>query len=90
LNVKYGPNGIGKSTLAKAIAFNAEANAPKLDQLRQFKSRSNPTVANGPSVSGAESLKTISIFGEEYVSQFVFQRDENSLLPCEISNNPLE
>ncbi len=76
LNVKYGPNGIGKSTLAKAIAFNAEANAPKLDQLRQFKSRSNPTVANGPSVSGAESLKTISIFGEEYVSQFVFQRDE--------------
>jgi len=76
LNVKFGPNGIGKSTLAKAIAFSSEESPSKLEQLRQFKSRSSPTPENGPSVVGAECIKTVSIFGEEYVSQFVFQRDE--------------
>jgi len=76
LNIKYGPNGIGKSTLAKAIAFRVEDGGAKLKQLQPFKYRGDPTPEKQPSVSGADDITSVAIFGEEYVNQFVFQRDE--------------
>ena len=74
LNIKYGPNGLGKSTIAKALLSKALDDG-SLTGLLPFKYRSNPD-GHQPSVTGAESLAPVLIFDENYVSQFVFQRDE--------------
>lgn len=74
LNIKYGPNGTGKSTIARALALNSEDDG-SIEELTPFIHRS---VEDGPrpSIVGAESIRSAMIFNEEYVSQFVFQSDE--------------
>lgn len=74
LNIKYGPNGLGKSTIAKALALNADGQQ-NLDQLLPFKYREGGGAAK-PTVEGADGIKSVLIFDENYVSQFVFQPDE--------------
>lgn len=76
LNIKYGPNGIGKSTLARAIALSLEDGGTKLTRLLPFKYSRDSSPEKQPSVSGVEEMHTVMIFGEDYVNQFVFQRDE--------------
>lgn len=74
LNIKYGPNGIGKSTIARALVLNAEGD-DALQDLLPFKFRQD-NVQRTPSVVGADDIKTVLVFHESYVSQFVFQPDE--------------
>src|SRR6185437_1227512 len=74
LNIKYGPNGIGKSTIAHALVLNAEG-ADALQDLLPFKYRGD-TDGKTPAVSGADEIKEVLVFDEHYVSQFVFQPDE--------------
>jgi ABC-type multidrug transport system ATPase subunit len=76
LNLKYGPNGIGKSTLAKALTSRLEKNGVNLLQLQPFKYRGDSTLERQPSVGGADAVKSVAIFNEEYIEQFAFQRDE--------------
>lgn len=76
LNIKYGPNGIGKSTISKAIAFCLEGAGEKMARLKPFKHRASQQAENQPAVTGAESIKKAVVFDDDYVSQFVFQRDE--------------
>jgi ABC-type Mn2+/Zn2+ transport system ATPase subunit len=76
LNIKYGTNGTGKSTIAKAVGFGSNAGA-ELTQLTPFKYRSgDPTTSHKPSIEGAEQFSKVAVFNEEYVNQFVFQQDE--------------
>lgn len=76
LNIKYGPNGTGKSTIAKAIDFGSKAGAD-LSQLTPFKYRSgDPNTSPKPSIEGAEQFSKVAVFNEEYVNQFVFKQDE--------------
>lgn len=72
LNIKYGPNGIGKSTMAKAIKLSAEND---LSSLTPFKSQGVEGAAL-PKIEGAEAFQKVLLFDEEFVGQFVFQRDE--------------
>lgn len=74
LNIKYGPNGIGKSTIARALTLRTEGEG-NLDELIPFKHKS---VKGGPrpAVEGADSIQSVMTFNDDYVSQFVFQRDE--------------
>jgi energy-coupling factor transporter ATP-binding protein EcfA2 len=74
LNIKYGPNGIGKSTIARALTLRAQGD-DAIHELTPFRYR---TVKDGPrpSVDGAETITRVMTFNDEYVSQFVFQRDE--------------
>ncbi len=74
LNIKYGPNGIGKSTIARALVLNAEG-ADALRELLPFKYRQG-TSGKAPAVVGADEIKNVLVFDEDYVSQFVFQPDE--------------
>lgn len=74
LNVKYGPNGLGKSTIAKAIVAQTKGDG-SLSQLVPFKNRGKPA-APVPAVSGIDELSSSLVFDEEYVSQFAFQQDE--------------
>jgi energy-coupling factor transporter ATP-binding protein EcfA2 len=74
LNIKYGPNGIGKSTIARALTLRA-ADGDALDSLTPFKHKSSK---NGmrPSVEGADAIGSVMTFNDVYVSNFVFRPDE--------------
>ena len=74
LNIKYGPNGIGKSTIARALALHTKGD-DALNVLTPFKYRDGADHPK-PSVVGAESINSVLTFDDQYVSQFVFQQDE--------------
>ncbi len=74
LNIKYGPNGIGKSTIAHALVLNAQGE-DALQELLPFKYRQGDS-GKAPAVVGADEIKEVLVFDEYYVSQFVFQPDE--------------
>jgi ABC-type Mn2+/Zn2+ transport system ATPase subunit len=74
LNIKYGPNGIGKSTIAQALLRNSQGGGA-MDELIPFKYRDGKEHPK-PSVVGANEIKKLLVFDETYISQFAFQRDE--------------
>lgn len=76
LNIKYGPNGTGKSTVAKAIKIGLSG-AP-LDDLMPFKYRGQSGVSIKPAVvvESGVAPKTVYVFNEDYLSQFTFKPDE--------------
>lgn len=75
LNIKFGINGTGKSTIAKAIQYKI-VNKEKLKDLLPFSLRNkNPTNLK-PEVEIDEEIKSVSIFDEEYVKEFLFKQDE--------------
>lgn len=74
LNIKYGPNGLGKSTIAKAIVAQVRVDGT-LEALMPFKNRGKPGAA-APEVQGIQDINTVLVFDEDYVNQFAFQQDE--------------
>lgn len=74
LNIKYGPNGIGKSTIARSLILRAQGDGA-LDDLLPFKYRDGGDHPR-PSVEGADEIASVLVFDDHYVSQFVFQPDE--------------
>jgi len=75
LNIKYGINGTGKSTIAKAIEKYVFNNGD-LDELMPFKYRDENTENIKPTIEGADTLTSVLTFNEEYINQFVFQENE--------------
>lgn len=74
LNIKYGPNGIGKSTIARALVLSADGGGA-LHDLLPFKYRQGDG-GKEPIVVGADGIRRVLVFDERYVSQFVFQPHE--------------
>lgn len=77
LNIKYAVNGIGKSTISKAIdsSVNDRLNGTDtLNKLTPFKAVGDDSVA--PSVDGTSSIDSVKVFDEEYINVFVFKPDE--------------
>lgn len=76
INIKYGSNGTGKSTIAKAISLSTK-HPVDLSSLIPFKYRSNATEnPEPPHISGVEQFSSIATFNEDYINQFVFTQDE--------------
>lgn len=76
LNIKFAPNGTGKSTISKAIQFAAIKDEKALADLLPFKLRENNPENIISEVAGVEHINNIMCFNEEYVSQFTFKPDE--------------
>lgn len=74
LNIKYGPNGIGKSTIARALTLRAEGGDQLAEKLTPFKHRDKDVPR--PSVQGADEITKVMTFNDDYVSTFVFRPDE--------------
>lgn len=77
LNIKYGINGTGKSTIAKALLYAVEdniKNTKKLDGLRPFKFIAGSE--NNPEITGIDDISNIMIFNEDYINEFVFSPDD--------------
>ena len=74
LNIKYGPNGIGKSTISKAIIGKIQDD-DSLSELVPFKHRgSDPKIT--PEIEGVEAFSSALVFDENFINQFAFQQDE--------------
>lgn len=76
LNIKYAINGTGKSTIARSIVaaiHDRELKQNTLGELTPFKYVGKNIF---PSVVGTEAIKTVKVFDEKYINEFVFQPDE--------------
>lgn len=73
LNIKFAPNGTGKSTLSRAISCAARDDTQGLQALMLFRLRGENPDNAGPIVTGAERIVDVMCFNEEYVGQFTFQ-----------------
>lgn len=69
LNIVFGRNGTGKSTIARAIYL--ESRSTELSELAPYGSESKTAP---PSITGVPS-GNIAIFDDNYVSQYVYQAD---------------
>ncbi|MCF6764707.1 hypothetical protein L3V82_02900 [Thiotrichales bacterium 19S3-7] len=75
LNIKFAPNGTGKSTIAKAIIYELLEDY-NIDRLLPFKlQESNPNVIK-PEIIGLDNIQSVMCFDEEYVNQYTFKEDE--------------
>ncbi|EPM5416727.1 AAA family ATPase [Vibrio parahaemolyticus] len=74
LNIKFAPNGTGKSTIARAITLHSQGDA--LDPLIPFKLKTDNPDSKAPSVTSDVEVNSVMCFNEEYVRQFTFQSDE--------------
>lgn len=60
LNIKFAPNGTGKSTIAKAVLFGAKGDQNLLNELMPFKLRKENPDKKQPEVKGVEALTAVS------------------------------
>lgn len=77
LNIKYAVNGAGKSTIAQAILcfVNDKLNGKvTINELKPFKYLNQE--GNNPEVVGADQIKSIKVFDEKYINEFVFLPSE--------------
>lgn len=74
LNIKFGINGTGKSTLARAIKYKVDS-PDLLKELLPFKHRKSE-IEIEPEIIVDEDLNSVLIFNEEYLNQFLFKEDE--------------
>lgn len=78
LNIKYALNGTGKSTIANVLDSSINHNDAILQSLTPFKHKNSEiSEQNKPSISGVtDNIKSIAIFNEAYVNQYIYQPDE--------------
>ncbi len=74
LNIKYGLNGTGKTTIVKALKLVSDNS--DLKELLPYKYRKQKKSSLYPEITGLEQIKKIKIFNEDYINKFVFQEDE--------------
>ncbi len=75
LNIKYGVNGVGKSTIAKAIELSVLDDS-RLNELTPFKLVENNPDNISPEITGAEEISSVSVFNDTYIDKFVFKQEE--------------
>ena len=66
LNIKYGLNGTGKSTLSKAILYYSNKEAEELLKLKPYNSDEEPNLENC-------DFKNVRLFDENYVNKYLFE-----------------
>lgn len=74
LNIKFGINGTGKSTITRAIKYSVDS-PEQLKELTPFKHRQTETEVI-PEINISEEVKSVLIFNEEYLNQFLFKEEE--------------
>lgn len=71
LNIKYGPNGTGKSTISEAIHSASQDNHERLEKLLPY---GIDISENKPKVSGL-SFEKVRVFDENYMDRYLFKGD---------------
>ncbi|MCI5160832.1 MAG: AAA family ATPase [Candidatus Electrothrix sp. AX5] len=76
LNIKFAPNGTGKTTISTAIQYSLENSGNSLENLKPFKLRESNPDNSCPHVRGIDHFASVMSFNEDYVNQFTFQPEE--------------
>ena len=76
LNIKYAVNGTGKSTIAKSLQAFVENNQEGMEELVPFKYRDLQDNEKLPTLEGYENLKSVAVFNEKYLDEYVYRPDE--------------
>lgn len=76
LNIKFAPNGAGKSSIAKAIQLASEGGLEALSSLLPFKYQDSNPNSKKPEITGLDNIRSVMCFNEDYVQQFTFKEDE--------------
>jgi len=76
LNIRFAPNGTGKSTISKAILFASSGDQKALFDLLPFRLREQNPENLAPEVFGIEQINSIKIFNEKYVDDIAFRPEE--------------
>lgn len=77
LNIKYGINGTGKTTISRAIKYALIPDENEdLSNLRPFKHVSSINPEHSPTVKGFENITNVAIFNESYINKYAFVEDE--------------
>lgn len=71
LNIKYAPNGTGKSSIADGIRYAIKEEPELGERIVPFKFRDDPN-AHPFSCEGLEEYRSIEVFDESYVNDVVF------------------
>ena len=74
LNIKYAPNGTGKSSVADGIQCAISGDQDSIESIKPFKDRGSRTSASFES-EGLDDFKSIEVFNETYVNSVVFLQD---------------
>ncbi|PTL36599.1 hypothetical protein CLG94_03575 [Candidatus Methylomirabilis limnetica] len=75
LNIKYAMNGIGKSTIARAIELQLRGDG-SIKELTPFKLQESGVEDQQPQVAGLDDVKSVKVFNDDYINQFAFKQDE--------------
>lgn len=76
LNIKFAPNGTGKTTISMAIQYSLEDGGNSLENLTPFKLRDSNPDSICPQVRGIDHFASVMCFNEDYVNNFTFQKEE--------------
>jgi energy-coupling factor transporter ATP-binding protein EcfA2 len=76
LNIKFAPNGTGKSTIAKALTIGLGGDKHLLRELLPFKLRKENPNNYFPEVVTSKIFNKVMCFNDLYVNQFVFKPNE--------------
>lgn len=68
LNIKYGLNGTGKTTIVKALKLVSDNS--DLKELLPYKYRKQKKSSLYPEITGLEQIKKIKIFNEDYINLY--------------------
>jgi ABC-type lipoprotein export system ATPase subunit len=77
LNIKYAINGTGKSSISKAILYKSNdinQGTSTLQFLKPFKYQDDKTALS--EISGIDKFKTVKMFSDEYINEYIFKEDE--------------
>ena len=75
LNIKYGVNGTGKSTVSKVIEAFVNNDEALKKELIPYKNIGNKS-AMPPNVTGLENIKKVAIFNEQFVERYLFKETD--------------
>jgi len=71
LNVFYGPNGIGKSSMIKGLGAYFHNNVATDSTLKPFLTEFTPEVT-----ASDDSIKSVLIYNQDYINQYLFQKND--------------
>lgn len=75
LNIKFAPNGTGKSTISNAIIYYSNG-GQNLEKLTPFKLLESNPDGKKPEVTITQPINNILLFDEKYLNQFTFKESE--------------
>lgn len=77
LNIKYAINGTGKSSISKSILYYTNdkiKSSNTLKELKPYSTLNDDSIL--PEVQGIDNLRTVQMFSDDYISNYIFNEDE--------------